>query len=308
VSEPVVRPFRRTDREQLTGLVNAHVCSVVPGWAVSTSALLAQIERDPGQYVTDPWVAERLTLVAEVDSRVVAAAHLRRYRDDTDVGPDWRAAGEIAWLVCWPAQENAGRLLGEACVRSLSVWQVRRQFADGDLPTSATYGIPDSWPHVSRILASTGFDPAAARRELTLAGGLDGVPDPGPAPLPGLSVRRVVGTFGARFEAVLGGEVVGLVEAQDDHTRGGTLARLDGWADLAELHVEPGVRGRGVGTWLTSHLVSWLRLGGTERFLVALGQDEFHLEAWFARFGWQRIGQSRRGWERIVPGTAGHRR
>jgi hypothetical protein len=53
------------------------------------------------------------------------------------------------------------------------------------------------------------------------------------------------------------------------------------------------------------HLAGWLRLGGTRRFLVALGEDEFHLEAWFARFGWCRIGESRRGWERLGSGEDG---
>ncbi|HET6394927.1 MAG TPA: GNAT family N-acetyltransferase [Blastococcus sp.] len=296
--QPVVRPFRRSDREQLTALVNAHVCTVVPGWAVSSAALLAQIERDPGEYVTDPWVAERRTLVVEVSSRLVAAAHLRRYRDDGDVGPDWRAAAEIAWLVCWPAAEEAGVVLAGTCVRALEAWGARRQFADGELPTSATYGIPDSWPHVARILTAAGFAPEPGRREVALAGDLDAVPPPGPAPVPGLSVRRSVGTFAARMEAVADGVVVGFAEAQDDHTRGGSLSRLDGWADLAELHVAEDRRGRGVGTWLIRNLVAWLRLGGTTRFLVAVGEDELALVDWFARFGWHPIGESRRGWER----------
>ncbi len=142
-----------------------------------------------------------------------------------------------------------------ACVRALGAWGVQRRFADGDLPTSATYGIPDSWPHVDRVLAAHGFDGGSARLELLLAGGLDAVPEPGPPPLEGLAVRCVVGMFGARFDAVVGGRVVGFVEAQDDHTRGGTLARLDGWAHLAELHLEPEFRGRRVGTWLMAHLV-----------------------------------------------------
>ena len=297
--DAVVRPFRRTDRDQLAVLVNAHVASVVPGWAVSTAVLLAQIERDPGQYVTDPWVGERATLVAEVSGRVVAAAHLRRYRGDADVAPDWRRAGELAWLVFWPASSAAGDLLAAACVRALDAWGVRRQFADGDLPTSATYGIPDAWPHVAGVLAAAGFDPSTAREEVQLAGSLAEVPHPSVPPLPGrLTVRRVVGTFGARFEAVLDGDVVGFAEAQDDHTRGGSLSRLDGWADLAELHVAEHVRGLGIGTWLVQHLVAWLRLGGSTRFLVALGGEDAALEPWFARFGWQRIGRCRRGWER----------
>lgn len=295
--DALVRPFRRADREQLTSLVNAHISSVVPGWAVSAAVLLAQIERDPAQYVTEPWVDDRATLVAEVAGRLVAAAHLRRYRGGGDVARDWRGAGEIAWLVCWPAHEPAGDALAAACLRSLDAWGVRRRFADGDLPTPATYGIPDAWPHVARVLTAAGFDEGTAREEIQLAGGLDDVPEPGPPPLPGLVVRRVVGTFGARFEAVLDGAVVGFAEAQDDHTRGGSLARLDGWADLAELHVDEHVRGQGIGSWLVQHLAGWLRLGGTHRFLVALAGEDIELEPWLARWGWRRIGRVRRGWE-----------
>ena len=35
-----VRPFRRSDRQQLTDLVNAHVQAVVPGMSVSVNAVL----------------------------------------------------------------------------------------------------------------------------------------------------------------------------------------------------------------------------------------------------------------------------
>ncbi|WP_171057950.1 GNAT family N-acetyltransferase [Modestobacter altitudinis] len=298
MSDPVVRPFRRADRDQLTALVNAHVCAVVPGWAVSVAVLLSQLERDPGQYVTDPWVVARATLVAEVDGRLVAAAHLRRYGTGSTVAADWRDAGEIAWLVCWPAHEAAGGRLAAACVRLLDSWDVRRQYADGDLPTAATYGVPDSWPHVARVFGSAGFDPAGGRTEVVLAGTLDGVRRPVRPTLPGLTVHRTVGTFGARSNAVLDGEVVGFVEAQDDHTRGGTLHRMDGWADLAELHVDADRRGQGIGTWLVEHLAEWLRLGGTRRFLVALGEEDLALEPWFGRFGWHRIGTTRRSWVR----------
>ena len=183
----------------------------------------------------------------------------------------------------------------------LAAWLVRRQYADGDLPTPATYGIPDAWPHVARVLGAAGFEPALARVEVLLAGTLDEVPHVGRPPDPDVALERSVGTFAARFTAVAHGEVLGFVEAQDDHTRGGSLARLDGWADLAELHVVERARGRGLGSWLVSEMVGWLRLGGTRRFLVALGQDDLPLEPWFARFGWRRIGRTRRGWERVVP-------
>ena len=85
-----VRPFRRRDREQLTGLVNAHAAAVVPGQGVSVSALLSHLERQPGEAIVDPWVSERLTLVAEQLDRVVAAAHLLRYFGDERAGQAYR--------------------------------------------------------------------------------------------------------------------------------------------------------------------------------------------------------------------------
>jgi len=74
-----VRPFHRGDREQLTALVNAHVAAVVPGISISVNAVLSQLEREPGEFIVDPWVTERVTLVAEQRCRIVAAAHLLRY-------------------------------------------------------------------------------------------------------------------------------------------------------------------------------------------------------------------------------------
>ena len=79
-----VRPFRRSDRHQLTDLVNAHVQAVVPGVSVSVNAVLSQLEREPGEVVVDQWVIERATLVAEYEARFanpyIAAG--RGYVDD----------------------------------------------------------------------------------------------------------------------------------------------------------------------------------------------------------------------------------
>ncbi|GGW64864.1 hypothetical protein GCM10010320_52760 [Streptomyces caelestis] len=87
-----VRPFRRADRDQLTDLVNTHVAAVVPGVSVSVNTVLSDLERQPGEFITDPWVAERTTLVAEQREYVVAAAHLLRYRADAEVGEAYRDA------------------------------------------------------------------------------------------------------------------------------------------------------------------------------------------------------------------------
>ncbi len=73
-----VRPFRRADRDQLTALVNAHARAVVPGVSVSVNAVLNHLEREPEEFLVDPWVVARTTLVVEQRGRVSAAAHLVR--------------------------------------------------------------------------------------------------------------------------------------------------------------------------------------------------------------------------------------
>ena len=93
-----VRPFRRPDRDQLAALVNAHAAAVVPGAGVSVATVLSHLERQPGESIVDPWVAERVTLVAEQHHAVVAAAHLLRYFADERAGTSYRGSGDIHWL------------------------------------------------------------------------------------------------------------------------------------------------------------------------------------------------------------------
>ena len=107
MSSVQVRPFRRGDRDQLTRLVNAHAEAVVPGMSASVNTVLSSLERQPGEFIEDPWVSERVTLVAEQASRVAAAAHLLRYFPDERAGRRARDVGEICWLLFWP-QAPAG--------------------------------------------------------------------------------------------------------------------------------------------------------------------------------------------------------
>ncbi|MCE0446371.1 hypothetical protein LT493_21650 [Streptomyces tricolor] len=113
--------------------------------------------------MTDPWVGERATLVAEDRGHVVAAAHLKRYRADDEVGADYRDAGEIDWFL-WhppasfrPGTERAADLLMSACLARLARWQVRVRRASGDLPAPAVYGLPRPWPHVRSLYERAGF-------------------------------------------------------------------------------------------------------------------------------------------------------
>jgi GNAT superfamily N-acetyltransferase len=298
---PDIRTFIRPDRNQLAELVNVHIAAVVPGWALPVSALLAQFEREPAQYVVDPWVIDRTTLVAIERDRVVAGAHLKRYGADTRISPDYYGAGEVAWLVAWPRKHAAALDLAQACTAKLDEWQVRRQWADGALPTPATFGIPSAWPHVRAVIEAVGFSDDEGRTEVLLAGDLATVGEPKEPPLEGLTVRREVDNLAVRFSAVLDGHVIGYVNVHDDLTRGGTLSCLRGWARLHEQFVEPAYRRRGVGSWLVRHAVSWLRLGGATRILAGWAEEfDAGSQAFLYQFGWQEIGSTRRGWHRAT--------
>ena len=104
-----IRTFRRGDGDQVARLVTTHACAVLPGASVSVSSVLGQFEREPDEFIVDPWVAERRALVAEQSGSVVAAALVVRYRVDPDVGTPYRGAGEIRWLVFRPQAPAANR-------------------------------------------------------------------------------------------------------------------------------------------------------------------------------------------------------
>src|SRR5207302_10555511 len=98
MSDVQVRPFRRADRDQLTQLVNAHAEAVVPGMSVSVNTVLGCLERQPGEFIVDPWGRGRGTPVAEQRSRGAGAAQRLRYVPGAPAGPAVRAAGAIPWL------------------------------------------------------------------------------------------------------------------------------------------------------------------------------------------------------------------
>lgn len=303
-----VRPFRRRDREQLTDLVNAHAAAVVPGPGVSVSALLSHLERQPGEAIVDPWVSERLTLVAEQLDRVVAAAHLLRYFADERAGQAYRGGGEIHWLVFWPeapdgnpnwpdATEAAGQLIA-ACIRQLDDWGVASQDASGELPVHGVYGVPGQWPHVSALYERAGFAHTGDTEVVYLAV-LDELAQAARPPLPGLTLGRSVGMNGTRLSAVLDADVLGYVEVEV-FDGGERLARRGGWADIGNLQVAEPYRRRGVATWLLGQAAGWLRLAQVSRLLdyAPLDESGAGYRAFLAAAGFQELTRTRRGWTR----------
>jgi len=265
MSDVEVRPFRRADRDQLTQLVNAHAEAVVPGMSVSVNTVLSSLERQPGEFIVDPWVSERVTLVAEQRNRVAAAAHLLRYYPDDRAGESARDSGEIRWLLYWPLAPagnpfwpdvtGSAEALIAACAGIFGRWGVTRQHADGELPVPGVYGVPEQWPHIAALYRRAGFTHTGHTEVVYLAQVKD-LPSADAPPLDGLTVRRSVGINGCRFSAVLGEEVIGYIETEvlDTAER---LSRHGDWADVGNLHVASPYRRRGVGSWLLGQAAGW---------------------------------------------------
>ena len=312
---PVVRPFARSDREQLARLVNAHVATACPGGYLPVATLLNDLERPLGEHIIGPWVSELMTLVAIERDLVVAAAHLRRFVDDDRASDSLRNTGEIWWLLYWPEHVAAARALRDAALDQLDRWAVRAQHADGTLPAPGVYGVSDAWPHVSMLYEEAGFDAAAGQTELVFFGPIEGFPTGVPQPdLPGLQLRRHVGpTMATSFDAILDGEVVGSYEVDTDLTRGGTMLAFSGWADECNHWVREDMRGRGIGTWLVSEGADWMRLGGITRVMAYAIESTAHahnaaqaaaVDEWrtyYARYGLRQINRNVRGWTRAKP-------
>ena len=296
-----VRPFRRADREQLTALVNAHIQAVVPGVTVSVNTVLSQLERDPGEFIVDPWVAERATLVAEQRGRVVAAAHLLRYGAGEDVGPAYRDSAEINWLLFWPRATHwpdsaeAAAALMDASLERLRAWGGDHWHADGALHAPGVYGVPEQWPHVRALYERAGFV-HDGHVEIVLLARVDELPGPAAPPLDGLALDRSVGECGTRLSARLGEECVGFIEVETNLAEGGRLAHLGGWADVGNLHVDEAHRRRGIATWLVGQAADWLRLARVERLLDYAWPEEEAMLALLGGLGFRELTRTARGW------------
>jgi GNAT superfamily N-acetyltransferase len=299
MSSTLIRPFVRGDREQVTALVNAHIAAVVPGVSVSVQALMSQLEREPGEFIVDRWVQDRVTLVAEQRGRVVAAAYLLRYGNDDDTGENYRNAGEIRWLTCWPDApywpdaSEAGDALAVACYAQFQRWGVTRRYADGTLPAPAVYGLPEQWPHIRAIYERIGFR-HDGRTEVVFVARVDALCRPA-APLAGLTTRRTVGINGTRISAVLGTVDVGYIEVDTNLDAGPRISRVGAWADVGNLWVEPAHRRRRIGSWLVGQAATWLELGGTARLLDYASPEEDAYAAFLTEVGFTVLTRTARG-------------
>ncbi|MFI7019756.1 N-acetyltransferase [Streptomyces sp. NPDC050164] len=295
-----VRPFRRADRDQLTDLVNMHVAAVVPQVSVSVNTVLSDLERQPGEFITDPWMAERTTLVAEQREYVVAAAHLLRYRADAEVGESYRDAAEIDWFVCrpaasfWPDADQAADLLMRACLAQFARWNVRVRYADGALPAPLVYGLPRNWPHIRAVYEHAGFRHVGDTEVILIARVADLL---APEPRPGVTIERTLGECGTRFTARAGTGALGFVEIDTALARPERHARAAGLADIGNLHIDPAQYGTGLEHWLLGQAADWLRLCGVDRLVAYESAADSTMLGHLTGAGFRELTRTDRGWE-----------
>lgn len=295
-----VRPFRRADRDQLTELINAHVAAVVPGVSVSVNTVLSALERQPDEFITDPWVSERVTLVAEQRDHVVAAAHLLRYRADDEVGSEYRDIGEIDWFVRRPPasfrpdSDEAADLLMNACLAQLARWNVRARYASGELPAPAVYGLPRNWPHIRALYERAGFRHTGGTEVILIARVADLPPH---EPRPGVTVDRTLGECGTRFTAYADGSALGFVEVDTSLSRPERHTRGVGLADIGNLHIDPSADGQGLERRLLGRAADWLRLCGVDRVLAYEAADDATMIDRLTSAGFRELTRTERRWE-----------
>lgn len=303
-----VRPFARADRDQVAALINAHAAAVVPNMSVSVNTLMSQLEREPGEFIVDPWVEQRRTLVAVQRSRVVAAAHLLRFgsspanppSSDHPVSENYRGAAEIRWLVCWPPAPYwpdslaAGEALASACLGQLSAWKPTAVYASGDLPAPGVYGVPEVWPHIRDLYLGAGFVAEGPVEVVSLAKVTELLrchrtehPDP--------TAIRTLGINGTRIAAIQDGAEVGYIEVDTNLDAAGRTGRVGDWADIGNLHVAPECRRQGIGRWLVGQAAAWLDLGGVSRVLDYNDAGDTIALAFLEAVGFRALTRTERG-------------
>jgi GNAT superfamily N-acetyltransferase len=284
-----IRTFRRSDREQLAALVNAHVAAVIPGVTVPVNGLLNQLEREPNEAIVDPWVVERRTLVAVERDAIVGGAHLLRYGDDERVSDSYRNSAEIRWLVCRPG--GGSELLAES-VRALREWRPSRIGADGSLPAFGVYGVPATWPHIRALYVDAGFV-QRGKTEILSWIALDDVP--AAEPVAGMRLERSVGRNGTRFTAVGAAGPVGMIEVETN-AGGVVFAQPSSWADIGNLCVHDSHRRHGIASWLLAEAAGWLRRSGATQLLAYAWPEQTDQLGFYAACGFEELVRTERGW------------
>jgi hypothetical protein len=108
---PEIRPFLVTTAISSPILVNAHIKAVDPRLFGPVATLLSQMERDPGEYIVDPWVIETRDVGGDRSRPAGRGGCICTVRQDAASARRCATRREVNWSAVWPANVDAGRRL-----------------------------------------------------------------------------------------------------------------------------------------------------------------------------------------------------
>lgn len=281
-----VRPFHRSDRQHLTRLVNAHVATILPGAQLSTQRILAQLEAEPEEIITERWVDDRTCLVAEADGRPVGAMLLVHHAQAPDTSESLRGLGGLRWLLGEPDRPEAlDDLLAAAAAWARALGSPALAF-DGVLPVPGCFGLPDSWPHVARALDRAGFDD-----------GFDDLHTLAATPRRAAEVpvaRRSVGHCGTRFALTDAEGEAGYIDIESDDADRSAFPGSGRHVVIGNLHTRD-EDADGVHAALLDVAGDWCARAGATQLMVDVPTDKESTIPWWIAHGFERVGSCRLG-------------
>ena len=195
--------------------------------------------------------------------------------------------------MCKVDADAVGARLLDRTLAQMRSWEVTKVDAEINLPAIGCYGVPDTLPHIRRLLLNAGFE-RPTRAELVLAARCEALHG---HQLDGATTTRTLGLLGPRFTLSADGEELGFIEVTEapaEMARSSVAAR---WADIGNLilseHVDPA---RAMPA-LLSAAADWLLLGGVTRLVDYWAEDvdsPSHLEQ-LERAGFRVLVRNERG-------------
>lgn len=240
----------------LTGLINAHIAQVPPGWTVTerqVAAVLATPSVWGVHYPDEPGEFGTETLCVIDRQRLVAAAQWGYpVQHRASESADLSAGGCMSWIAAVPDNAAALALLLEALTARC------RERGCHELVTSryafgvGWSGIAVTWPHLDAGLEQAGF--SRSQRWVIMTGTTDIPAAAAPEDVESMRLDWHVDEAALEWDLQLyaNDQLVGECQAWGIPRH---LAGCDGYADWITfewLGVEPPYRRQGIGRWLLS--------------------------------------------------------
>lgn len=286
-----VRRFHRSDRADLTRIANAHVAALLPGAQLSTQRVLAQLEDEPQEIVTNPWVDARSCLVAERGGTVVSLALVVHYSDAPETSESLRGLTSLRWVVGDVDDTEALDAVVAAATQWALAHRSRELGYEGVMPVPGCHGAPEAWPHVIDALDRNGFDV-----------GFDSLETWGKTPVLAsepVTLSRSVGICGTRFSKLDHTGVVGFLEVEAADSDRGAFPGSGRVFDIGNFSVRPGARESERDRLLQAGEDWCARAGASWLIAYVDAQDAAEAE-WMATHGFTKLGSCRRGRRRTV--------